>query len=182
MSTAKIHVPIRRRLSVSTSTPYKILPLEIMSDPKIDATSLLDEIETTSPSSVPAPSVLVNGNATANATADATANKPNGNATKVNSAATVAAPRPRLKTGHSTPNMNGPLYMQTSGSNIVLVRRLRRKDESTWKHLSRWFVENQIGMSRFVHKIPIATLRDACPALCHSSIPAFSDDQMTKAL
>lgn len=44
-------------------------------------------------------------------------------------------------------NMNGPLYMQASGSNVVLVRRLKRKDDGTWKHLARWFVENQIGMA-----------------------------------
>lgn len=37
--------------------------------------------------------------------------------------------------------------MQTSGNKTVLVRRLKRKEESTWKHLARWFVENQIGMS-----------------------------------
>jgi very-long-chain ceramide synthase len=58
---------------------------------------------------------------------------------------TTAAPRPRLKKDNSTPNMNGPLYMQTAGNKTVLVRRLKRKEESTWKHLSRWFVENQIG-------------------------------------
>jgi acyl-CoA-dependent ceramide synthase len=58
---------------------------------------------------------------------------------------TGAAPRPRLKKDNSTPNMNGPLYMQTAGNKTVLVRRLKRKEESTWKHLSRWFVENQIG-------------------------------------
>ncbi|KAK7433242.1 Sphingosine N-acyltransferase lag1 [Neonectria magnoliae] len=58
----------------------------------------------------------------------------------------VVAPRPRLKSGHSTPNMNGPLYKQ-SGNNVVFVRRLKRKEESTWKHLTRWFVENQIGLS-----------------------------------
>ena len=44
-----------------------------------------------------------------------------------------------------TTNMNGPLYMQGSAPNVVLVRRLKRKDESAWKQLSRWFVENQIG-------------------------------------
>ena len=44
-------------------------------------------------------------------------------------------------------NMNGPLYMQGSAPNVVLVRRLKRKDESAWKQLSRWFVENQIGTS-----------------------------------
>ncbi|EEU40431.1 uncharacterized protein NECHADRAFT_32956 [Fusarium vanettenii 77-13-4] len=37
--------------------------------------------------------------------------------------------------------------MQTSGNKTVLVRRLKRKEESTWKHLARWFVENQIGLS-----------------------------------
>lgn len=152
-----------------------------MSDPKIDATSLLDEIETTSPSIAPAPSVPVNGNATANVAADANASKLNGNATKVNSAVVAAAPRPRLKTGHSTPNMNGPLYMQTSGSNIVLVRRLRRKEESTWKHLSRWFVENQIGMSRFVHKIPVASPRGCMPRAVPQQhpcdLPPGPDDQ-----
>lgn len=60
----------------------------------------------------------------------------------------VKAPqRPQPRTGHSTPNMNGPLYMQTSGSNVILVRRLKRKDESAWKLLAKWFVENQIGRS-----------------------------------
>ncbi|KND87728.1 Sphingosine N-acyltransferase lag1 [Tolypocladium ophioglossoides CBS 100239] len=61
--------------------------------------------------------------------------------------ATKAAARPHLKTGSSNPNMNGPLYMQTSSSNVVLVRRLKRKEDGTWKHLARWFVENQIGLS-----------------------------------
>ncbi|KAJ6790111.1 hypothetical protein PWT90_05642 [Aphanocladium album] len=54
---------------------------------------------------------------------------------------------PTIKTGSNVPNMNGPLYMQTSGSNAILVRRLKRKDEGTWKQVSRWFVENQIGLS-----------------------------------
>ncbi|KAJ6446905.1 sphingosine N-acyltransferase lac1 [Purpureocillium lavendulum] len=61
--------------------------------------------------------------------------------------AAKAAARPHLKTGSSNPNMNGPLYMQTSGSNVVLVRRLKRKEDGTWKHLARWFVENQIGVN-----------------------------------
>lgn len=43
--------------------------------------------------------------------------------------------------------MNGPLYMQKSGSNVVLVRKLKRKEEGTWRQLARWFVENQIGLS-----------------------------------
>ncbi|RMJ08113.1 hypothetical protein CDV36_012266 [Fusarium kuroshium] len=59
----------------------------------------------------------------------------------------TASSRTRLKRDNSTPNMNGPLYMQTSGNKTVLVRRLKRKEESTWKHLARWFVENQIGLS-----------------------------------
>ena len=69
----------------------------------------------------------------------------NGSASVATSPTTGAAPRPRLKKDNSTPNMNGPLYMQTAGNKTVLVRRLKRKEESTWKHLSRWFVENQIG-------------------------------------
>lgn len=62
----------------------------------------------------------------------------------------AAATKPsgrQVKAGSSNPNMNGPLYMQTSGSNVVLVRRLKRKDEGTWKPVARWFVENQIGTS-----------------------------------
>lgn len=61
---------------------------------------------------------------------------------------TAAARPPLTKNGSSNPNMNGPLYMQTSGSNVVLVRRLKRRDNGAWKHLARWFVENQIGMWR----------------------------------
>lgn len=53
--------------------------------------------------------------------------------------------RPQAKTTAPTANMNGPLYMQTSGSGVVLVRRLKRKEEGTWKSIARWFVENQIG-------------------------------------
>ncbi|KAM0299820.1 hypothetical protein HYE67_005886 [Fusarium culmorum] len=71
----------------------------------------------------------------------------NGSASAATSPTTGAASRPRLKKDNSTPNMNGPLYMQTAGNKTVLVRRLKRKEESTWKHLSRWFVENQIGLS-----------------------------------
>ncbi|KAM0562716.1 hypothetical protein ACHAPJ_001553 [Fusarium lateritium] len=72
----------------------------------------------------------------------------NSDKTSNGSANGAAAPsRPRLKKDNSTPNMNGPLYMQTAGNKTVLVRRLKRKEESTWKHLSRWFVENQIGLS-----------------------------------
>lgn len=48
--------------------------------------------------------------------------------------------------------MNGPLYQQGHNNvNVVLVRRVRRKDDSAWKMLSRWMVENQIGMSSLSH-------------------------------
>lgn len=63
----------------------------------------------------------------------------------------------RSRPGNSTPNMNGPLYMQTSGTNMVLVRRVKRKEEGTWKHLARWFVENQIGKA--IIRISLATTR-----------------------
>ena len=126
-----------------------------MSDPKIDATPLVDTYDASAKPSPPTPEsanplVPVSGNATANASKKANAIKLNGSTTTTsvaaNSTAAAQAQRPRLlKTGQSTPNMNGPLYMQTSGSNIILVRRLKRKEESTWKHLARWFVENQIG-------------------------------------
>ncbi|KAF4821907.1 Sphingosine N-acyltransferase-like protein FUM18 [Colletotrichum siamense] len=44
--------------------------------------------------------------------------------------------------------MNGPLYQQGHNNvNVVLVRRVRRKDDSAWKMLSRWMVENQVGLS-----------------------------------
>lgn len=65
-----------------------------------------------------------------------------------------SAARLQLKSGSSNPNMNGPLYMQTSGSNVVLVRRLKRKDDGTWRHLARWFVENQIGSSLLLSRQP----------------------------
>lgn len=125
-----------------------------MTDPKLDATPLVDQTAPTktttttvpSPDST-APIILANGNGSSTVNASKTAAAYN---VKLggNTPNSTAPPRPRprlLKTGHSTPNMNGPLYMQTSGSNIVLVRRLKRKEESTWKHLARWFVENQIG-------------------------------------
>jgi acyl-CoA-dependent ceramide synthase len=40
--------------------------------------------------------------------------------------------------------MNGPLYKQ-GNSNVVLVRRPKRKEEGPMKQLARWFVDNQIG-------------------------------------
>ncbi|KAH7316699.1 TLC domain-containing protein [Stachybotrys elegans] len=38
------------------------------------------------------------------------------------------------------------LYTRSSG-NVVIVRRLKRKDEGTWKPLARWLLKNQIGLS-----------------------------------
>ncbi|KAI3548978.1 TLC domain-containing protein [Colletotrichum abscissum] len=44
--------------------------------------------------------------------------------------------------------MNGPLYQQGHNNvNVVLIRRVRRTDDSAWKMLSRWMVENQVGLS-----------------------------------
>lgn len=90
--------------------------------------------------------------------------------------AAKAAARPQLRSGSSNPNMNGPLYMQTSGSNVVLVRKLKRKDEGTWKHLTSWLVENQIGMFKpsaatrmcklcWLHSIWAAINATVCPKL-----------------
>ena len=53
------------------------------------------------------------------------------------------APRRSGKPQH----MNGPLYKQAN-SNVVLVRRVKRKNEGPMKQLTRWFVNNQIGASR----------------------------------
>lgn len=117
-------------------------------DDKVSPDNKSTSMDTTPQASTVAPAATApNGiaktpNATANTTAKTMANGLLQNKTK---STTSLAARPRLKTGHSTPNMNGPLYMQTSGNSVVLVRRLRRKDEGTWKHLSRWFVENQVG-------------------------------------
>ncbi|KAM0252325.1 hypothetical protein ACHAQJ_007763 [Trichoderma viride] len=55
---------------------------------------------------------------------------------------------------------NGQLYMQTAGSNVVLVRRLRRKDEGIWKPFARWFVENQVGLS--LNLLALLFLAHAC--------------------
>ncbi|KAG7291416.1 hypothetical protein NEMBOFW57_001435 [Staphylotrichum longicolle] len=63
----------------------------------------------------------------------------NGNGTAKPSA---RAPRRTGKPQH----MNGPLYKQAN-SNVVLVRRVKRKNEGPMKQLTRWFVNNQIGFS-----------------------------------
>ncbi|KAF6826387.1 longevity-assurance protein [Colletotrichum plurivorum] len=57
---------------------------------------------------------------------------------------------PQIKRNASTKQlklMNGPLYQQGHNNvNVVLVRRVRRKDDSAWKMFSRWMVENQVGL------------------------------------
>ncbi|KAL2269287.1 hypothetical protein VTJ83DRAFT_1471 [Remersonia thermophila] len=50
------------------------------------------------------------------------------------------------RTAEKPQHMNGPLYQQPN-SNVVLVRRVKRKNESPMKQLTRWFVDNQIGFS-----------------------------------
>lgn len=72
--------------------------------------------------------------------------------------AAKAAARPQLHSESSNPNMNGPLYMQTSGSGRILVRRLKRKEEGSWKQISRWFVENQIGMFHHHRLLGVSSL------------------------
>lgn len=63
-----------------------------------------------------------------------------------NDSARLSARAPRsAKPKH----MNGPLYKQANG-NVVLVRRVKRKNESPMKQLARWFVDNQIGASRLL--------------------------------
>lgn len=64
----------------------------------------------------------------------------NGNGT---AKASARAPRRTGKPQH----MNGPLYKQAN-SNVVLVRRVKRKNEGPMKQLTRWFVNNQIGARR----------------------------------
>jgi len=101
--------------------------------------------------------------------------------------AAKAAARPHLKSGSSNPNMNGPLYMQTSGSNVVLVRRLKRKEDGTWKHLARWFVENQIGAyppspQAFEHPSRAGCEAHAQDMLLPSSLPSdhLAGDQLAR--
>ncbi|KAL7910224.1 longevity assurance proteins LAG1/LAC1 [Trichoderma velutinum] len=60
----------------------------------------------------------------------------------------------------SRPATNGQRYMQTSSSNVVLVRRLKRKDEGLWKPLARWFIENQVGLS--LNLLALLFLAHAC--------------------
>ncbi|KAK4237886.1 TLC domain-containing protein [Achaetomium macrosporum] len=59
----------------------------------------------------------------------------------------TAAPSSRAPRRTGKPkHMNGPLYRQAN-SNVVLVRRPKRKNEGPMKQLTRWFVDNQIGLS-----------------------------------
>lgn len=65
------------------------------------------------------------------------------------STTSAAAPLPARRTvkrsiSTKKETMNGPLYMQASNK-AVIVRRVKRKGDSPWRQLMRWFVENQIG-------------------------------------
>lgn len=64
--------------------------------------------------------------------------------------------------GPAASGVKGPLYMQSSDGKYVIVRRLKRKEDGTWKHFTRWFVENQISLSFNL----LALL-----FLCHNFIP-----------
>lgn len=66
----------------------------------------------------------------------------NGNSNGTGNGNGTAKPRRSGKPQH----MNGPLYKQAN-SNVVLVRRVKRKNEGPMKQLTRWFVNNQIGAS-----------------------------------
>ena len=87
---------------------------------------------TTTPLPAPAP-------APATGTAPAPSHG-NGNGNGTAKPPSARAPRRTGKPQH----MNGPLYKQAN-SNVVLVRRLKRKNEGPMKQLTRWFVDNQIG-------------------------------------
>ncbi|KAJ4298378.1 Sphingosine N-acyltransferase lag1 [Collariella sp. IMI 366227] len=62
-----------------------------------------------------------------------------------NGATKAAAPRAPRRI-NKPQHMNGPLYKQAN-SNVVLVRRPKRKNEGLMKQLTRWFVDNQVGLS-----------------------------------
>jgi hypothetical protein len=57
------------------------------------------------------------------------------------------ASKPEFKAGQSASGSKAPLYMQSSDGKHVFVRRLKRKEDGSWKIFTRWFVENQIGTS-----------------------------------
>lgn len=78
----------------------------------------------------------------------ATSAVPSSGVTSTGSSAALPSQRRTVKREKSgnPKNMNGPLYMQRN-ENIVLVRRVKKKGEGPLKQLTRWFVENQIGMS-----------------------------------
>ncbi|KAI0203257.1 TLC domain-containing protein [Astrocystis sublimbata] len=59
---------------------------------------------------------------------------------------TPTTPNTRRSSAQSQKSMNGPLYMQTS-NNKVLIRRVKKKGNGTMKSLTRWLLDNQIGLS-----------------------------------
>lgn len=72
--------------------------------------------------------------------------------------------------------MNGPLYMQASNK-AVIVRRVKRKGDSPWRQLMRWFVENQIGTcdKAMDPKSPMTDLSQN-PSGCRHRAPVNLDD------
>ncbi|KAI2639218.1 TLC domain-containing protein [Xylaria nigripes] len=65
---------------------------------------------------------------------------------KVERLKTPTTPNTRRPPVQSRNSMNGPLYMQTS-NNKVLIRRVKRKGDGAIKSLTRWLLDNQIGLS-----------------------------------
>ncbi|KAI0149506.1 TLC domain-containing protein [Xylariaceae sp. FL1272] len=59
---------------------------------------------------------------------------------------TPTTPNSRRPSTQSRSSMNGPLYMQNR-NNKVFVRRVKRKGDGTVKSLTRWLLDNQIGLS-----------------------------------
>ncbi|KAG6021245.1 hypothetical protein E4U41_002548 [Claviceps citrina] len=68
----------------------------------------------------------------------------------------------QYKPGTVASGVKAPLYMRSSDGKHVLVRRLKRKEDGTWKHFTRWFVRNQISLSANLLALLV---------LCHALIP-----------
>ncbi|KAI1199154.1 TLC domain-containing protein [Nemania serpens] len=65
---------------------------------------------------------------------------------KVDRLKTPTTPSSRRPSLQSRNSMNGPLYMQTS-NNKVFIRRVKAKGNGAVKSLTRWLLDNQIGLS-----------------------------------
>ncbi|KAK3328653.1 TLC domain-containing protein [Cercophora scortea] len=69
---------------------------------------------------------------------------------------TPALSRPLAQTRNSS--MNGPLYNQVT--NKIIIRRTKRKGDGPLKHLARWMLDNQTGLS--FNLIALLFLAHAC--------------------